>query len=129
MAEWNGMNWIRKDKRLAIYLRDGMACAYCGAGVEDEGVILSLDHIVPRSAGGGNAASNLVTSCKSCNSARGDIEIDAWCETVTVDAEEAQALRAYIARQAKRKLERELAKQFIARRNSWQGACSAAAGA
>ncbi|KKK72946.1 hypothetical protein LCGC14_2898780, partial [marine sediment metagenome] len=30
-----GMNWIRPEKRLAIYLRDGLACCYCGATVED----------------------------------------------------------------------------------------------
>lgn len=29
-ADWQGMNWIRQDKRLAIYLRDGLACVWCG---------------------------------------------------------------------------------------------------
>ena len=31
----HGMNWLPKARRLAIYLRDGLACAYCGASVED----------------------------------------------------------------------------------------------
>jgi hypothetical protein len=66
----NGMKWIRSDKRLAIYLRDGLACAYCGEGVED-GVSLTLDHLLPRSDGGDNDASNLITACHRCNSARG----------------------------------------------------------
>lgn len=66
-----GMNWIRQEKRLAIYLRDGLACAYCGQGVE-QGVKLSLDHIITWSRGGSNDASNLVTCCTTCNSARAD---------------------------------------------------------
>lgn len=69
-ANWKGMNWIRREKRLALYLRDGLACVYCGASVEDE-VRLTLDHLVPVSAGGENSASNLVTCCFHCNSARG----------------------------------------------------------
>ena len=31
----NGSKWIRPDKRLAIYLRDGLACAWCGHALED----------------------------------------------------------------------------------------------
>jgi hypothetical protein len=50
-----GMNWIRQEKRLAIYLRDGLACCWCGFTVED-GVRFTLDHIVPRQMGGGNDA-------------------------------------------------------------------------
>lgn len=69
--EWHGSKWIRKDKRLAIYLRDGLACCWCGAGVE-EGVCLTLDHIAPRSQGGTNDVSNLITACKPCNSRRQD---------------------------------------------------------
>ena len=68
-GEWQGMNWIRQEKRLAIYMRDGMACAYCGASVES-GATLSLDHLTPHSKGGSNSATNLVTCCTRCNSAR-----------------------------------------------------------
>lgn len=71
---YQGMNWIRQEKRLAIYLRDGMACCYCGATVED-GAQLTLDHLVPWSQGGGNEVSNLVTACKRCNSSRGNREV------------------------------------------------------
>ena len=64
------MNWIRKEKRLAIYLRDGLACAYCGESVED-GAKLTLDHLKAHNHGGSNDADNLVTCCHRCNSARG----------------------------------------------------------
>jgi 5-methylcytosine-specific restriction endonuclease McrA len=72
--KWQGMNWIRQTSRLAIYLRDGCSCKYCGAGVED-GVQLTLDHLTPWSKGGCNSAHNLITCCKACNSARGAREV------------------------------------------------------
>ena len=81
MAKWQGMNWIRQEKRLAILLRDGLSCAYCGSSVED-GAILSLDHLKPRSKGGSNAASNLVTCCKRCNSSRGNRSVRAFSRAV-----------------------------------------------
>lgn len=69
-GNWQGMNWIRQDKRLAIYLRDGCACVWCGAKVED-GAKLTLDHLVPHSKGGSNEHPNLVTACHRCNTSRG----------------------------------------------------------
>lgn len=64
---WHGMNWINKTKRLGIYLRDGLSCGYCGRGIE-EGIKMTLDHIVPDVDGGTNHESNLITCCKNCNS-------------------------------------------------------------
>lgn len=68
----NGMKWIRAEKRLAIYLRDGFCCGYCGKDLHRacKGQI-SLDHLRPRSEGGSNEATNLITACLSCNVARG----------------------------------------------------------
>lgn len=79
--KWGGRKWIRDEKRLAIYLRDGLACAYCGATVED-GAQLSLDHLLPRSKGGSNKADNLVTCCTRCNSSRGNRSVRAFCRAV-----------------------------------------------
>jgi 5-methylcytosine-specific restriction endonuclease McrA len=70
-GDWQGMNWIRQEKRLAIYLRDGCACVWCGSTVE-QGVQLTLDHVVPVSKGGDNDEKNLVTACKRCNDSRGN---------------------------------------------------------
>lgn len=63
------MNWIRQDKRLAIYLRDGLACAYCGDSVEG-GAQLTLDHVRSHNGGGHNDESNLVTACLRCNASK-----------------------------------------------------------
>lgn len=65
--------WIRVEKRLAIYLRDGFGCAYCGRDLRNAAPAdVTLDHLLPRSAGGNNDATNLVTACRSCNSSRQD---------------------------------------------------------
>ena len=80
-GEWQGMIWIRQEKRLAIYLRDGMACAYCGEGIE-HGAKLTLDHITPHSQGGSNSESNLVTACHRCNSLRRDRSVDEFAASV-----------------------------------------------
>lgn len=73
MSNDNGSKWIRPEKRLSVYYRDGFACAYCGG--EDH---LSLDHLQPRELGGTHDATNLVTCCVSCNSARRDLPMREW---------------------------------------------------
>lgn len=63
----HGMNWIRKEKRLAIYLRDGAKCVYCLKPGD-----LSLDHV---KHDGCNDASNLVTACMTCNCEKQEMPI------------------------------------------------------
>jgi 5-methylcytosine-specific restriction endonuclease McrA len=83
--------WIRVEKRAAIYERDGWECVYCGRGPRDPrrmsqaAVILSLDHLTPKSQGGTNDAHNLVTACLSCNSSRRDRD---WRDYATGGAQE-----------------------------------------
>lgn len=62
-------NWARETTRFAIYMRDEFVCAYCRTPITQ--TILTLDHLVARSAGGGNEASNLITACDPCNMKRG----------------------------------------------------------
>lgn len=64
-------SWITKHKRLAIYLRDGFACAYCGVDLRGRSRRdISLDHLICRDHGGSNHESNLVTACAACNCGR-----------------------------------------------------------
>jgi hypothetical protein len=66
-------SWIRKEKRLALYIRDEFTCCYCGRQLKGANPReVTLDHLVPRNAGGDNQPSNLVTACLSCNSSRQD---------------------------------------------------------
>ncbi len=68
----NGGGWITKHKRLAIYLRDGFICCYCGKNLRTVPASdINLDHLTPRIEGGSNEATNLITACRSCNSSRG----------------------------------------------------------
>ena len=52
--------------RRNIYLRDRNICQYCGKKFPTSE--LSLDHILPRSRGGGSTWTNLVCACTGCNS-------------------------------------------------------------
>lgn len=60
----NGSKAIRPSLRLGLYLRDGLACVWCGQAVED-GVQLSLDHVIPESQGGPHTAANSVRQARS----------------------------------------------------------------
>lgn len=66
-----GSKWIRREKRAAIYRRDGHKCVYCAEEHHALSRSLSLDHLTPRSRRGSNAARNLVTACLRCNVERG----------------------------------------------------------
>ncbi len=71
---------IRKDLRLAVYLRDSFRCVYCcrdlhGAAPTD----ITLDHIRCQADGGSNAPKNLVTACRSCNCSRQDKPLAKFC--------------------------------------------------
>jgi 5-methylcytosine-specific restriction endonuclease McrA len=101
-----GSKWIRPEKRLAIYLRDDMCCAYCGTNLKNaKPEEIGLDHLVCSSEGGSNEPSNLVTACRKCNSSRG---VQPWREFATGGAV------ARIKNIVRRKLNVELAKAIIA---------------
>ncbi len=82
---WQGMNWIRQEKRLAIYIRVDFTCQCCGLDMRanlPEGRRIELDHIVPHSKGGSNSQTNLVTVCGGvggCNQRRQDRDISEFC--------------------------------------------------
>lgn len=55
--------------RRTIYRRDDHKCQYCGDKVANEGTI---DHIIPKSQGGGTTWENCILSCIDCNSQKAD---------------------------------------------------------
>ena len=57
----------RKITRRAVFARDGWACQYCGSRSN-----LTVDHVIPRSKGGGSSWDNIVASCAPCNRRKGD---------------------------------------------------------
>jgi len=58
-----------KLNRRNIYARDQNRCQYCGKKFSTSE--LSLDHVVPRSLGGGASWDNLVCACLKCNVKKG----------------------------------------------------------
>ena len=118
------MNWIRQEKRLAIYLRDGLSCCYCGEAIED-GAKLTLDHLRPYSSGGSNATTNLVTCCNRCNCSRGK---RSWKVFISAVAQylnhgvTAGQIEQHISNTRSRKLNISAAKELIDRRGGFTAA-------
>ena len=100
--------WIRTDKRLAIYLRDRFSCLYCLRDMHDaDPSDITLDHIVCQSDGGSNDETNRVTCCRTCNCSRQDKPLARFAGRET---------REHIRRNLHRKLTkyRRLAKAILA---------------
>lgn len=55
--------------RLNLLARDNFQCQYCGCSVSYRES--SIDHVVPRSQGGGTHWMNVVVSCHPCNRRKG----------------------------------------------------------
>lgn len=59
---------VDPELRSAVLERDDWTCRYCGRELGTAET--TLDHVVPRSKGGEDSLANLVTACRSCNSAK-----------------------------------------------------------
>ncbi len=57
-----GPRWSRPG----VLARDHRICGYCGR------TATTIDHILPRSRGGGNGWTNTVAACGSCNQRKGN---------------------------------------------------------
>jgi len=55
--------------RRAIFARDNHRCVYCGATAS------SIDHVVPKSRGGGHVWENVVSACHKCNHDKDDLSL------------------------------------------------------
>jgi len=56
--------------RRNIFKRDRMSCQYCGNRLK--GDELTIDHVIPRSHGGGSTWENCVLACVTCNHTKAD---------------------------------------------------------
>lgn len=67
ISELESYSFVRAGKWWAVLARDRWKCLSCGRSAREDGVVLEVDHIIPRSKGGSNETSNLQTLCKKCN--------------------------------------------------------------
>ena len=65
---------ISLGMRFTILERDSFTCRFCGKRAPE--TELEVDHVMPRSKGGSDDTSNLVTACRDCNRGKGDRTID-----------------------------------------------------
>jgi len=84
---------VAAEVRARVMARDGFACVHCGSESD-----LTVDHIVPRSLGGGNQPENLQTLCRRHNSQKAtrdmvDAPIDAQHAIVALWRDERIASR------------------------------------
>lgn len=56
----------KRVPRKLILIRDNYTCVYCGKRGD------TIDHIMPKSRGGGNTWENLCAACTSCNGKKAD---------------------------------------------------------
>jgi hypothetical protein len=63
---------VASGLRFKVFLRDGFRCRYCGLCVDD-GAVLHVDHVYPKSKGGEDTLENLVTACVDCNLGKSDM--------------------------------------------------------
>lgn len=56
--------------RKNIFKRDKYVCQYCGMDLCEKSA--TIDHIIPKSKGGGSTWTNMIASCKDCNLYKGN---------------------------------------------------------
>ena len=59
-----------------LFKRDNYTCLYCNTKLTAKE--LTIDHIVPRSRGGGDTWENWATACKKCNGEKSDLDVLEW---------------------------------------------------
>jgi hypothetical protein len=85
----------------AMCIKEVLVCAYCGRESDE----LHMDHVVPRSRGGPDTASNIVMACRPCNFEKRDSTASEWL------GEQCPAVILEIERRVNERLQRKFAKR------------------
>lgn len=75
------MKGISAVKRRKIYDKFHGACMYCGKKLEYND--FEVEHIIPKSKGGGSRISNLGVACKQCNSKKKDKTVEEFKDYIS----------------------------------------------
>jgi len=111
-----GSKWLHPATRRRIYARDGHRCVWCRKKITPKGLpedysmgeAATVDHVVPRSRGGTNATSNLITSCNLCNQRRGDRSVPAFARELQDNDNYFGVLAIFIVRRVRAAQRRKL---------------------
>jgi Tfp pilus tip-associated adhesin PilY1 len=88
----------RRSLAAAVIRRDGSICVWCSMSLTRKS--LTVDHVLPVSAGGSNWRGNLLAACLTCNGTRGSRPVGEWAEICRAQghAVQEQALAAALER-------------------------------
>ena len=70
----HSLQQVGVDLRVALLLRSGGRCWYCGTFLTL--ATMTADHLVPVQRGGQAVLDNLVAACRACNTAKGTLSLD-----------------------------------------------------
>lgn len=70
--------YIPARVRYLILARDNFRCCACGRSPKVHGVVLHIDHVIPRSKGGLHHEDNLEALCDDCNQGKSDIVLPSY---------------------------------------------------
>jgi 5-methylcytosine-specific restriction endonuclease McrA len=99
-GRYDGRDWyaisngVRRKMLWRVCGEQNWRCAYC-AGHLHLGVNATMDHVVPRSRGGGIWWENIVAACNSCNQRKGDKDGLAFYWTMLQERQTADELAEY----------------------------------
>jgi len=68
---------IEQKTMWEVFRRDDFTCRYCNA----DNVPMTVDHVVLWEEMGPSIPVNLITSCKKCNNARGNMQYEEWLKS------------------------------------------------
>jgi len=75
----------------------GYSCSYCGLEESSlNGERLHQEHIIPMSKGGGYTKSNIIPSCKKCNSSKNNMDLDEFVKYANISKERYMKIKNFM---------------------------------
>ena len=80
---------LHASRKRRVFERDKYRCQYCGTDMTLHFAyphlgVITVDHMVPKAAGGSNRIQNLVTCCRPCNQRKRNLPIEDFADEGTL---------------------------------------------
>ncbi len=76
LPDTKSYKWLKA--RVMVFDRDNYTCLYCGRCPKLHGVVLHVEHKIPKNEGGSFELDNLTTACADCNLGKSDMLLECW---------------------------------------------------